>query len=540
MMRGFLLRVTALFVLIPSGLLFSQSSPDLFADGRIAEVRLAIREPDWSSALDSLKLYGEEMIVATAEIDGVKYPNVGVRYRGQGSYTYKGPRNPFQVRLDYVHPDQHHSGLKSFVLSNSLRDPSLLREYLGFAIAGDYMIAPRASFAKLFINGKYMGLFVLIEPIDKPFLDRSMPGGWTHLFKCTPDEKTKSSGSGCLKNTFCNLEFQKDPACYPSNYELKQGTGYQELIELTRVINQDPKEVEKVLDVDATLWMLAYNNVVVNLSSYSGRHSQNFYLVRGSNGKFTPLVWDLNLSFGSFKNTGKGSDLSIKELERLDPFLHRDNLTKPLIQALLSNELYRKIYLAHMKQIVKDHFRDDAFAGRTKKIHDLIRASVKEDKSFGYSFDEFNKSLVNTTGTKSRIPGLVSFMQSRSEFLWKNELLRTQTPVVVKVDLARRGQYSKDLVGEFSFHVASSKGAKKAWVFYRFSGETEFRSLPMTHTPQEGGLAGEDHFKITVSPKDANAHALEYYVLLENPAGVTFYPENYRKDPAKADLKELN
>ena len=539
-MRGFSLLAVIVVILASSVRLASQTSADLFGEGRIPEIRLTIREPNWSAMLDSLKIYGEEMIVASAEIDGVKYPNTGVRYRGQGSYTYKGARNPFQIRLDYVHPDQNHAGLKSFVLSNSLRDPSLLREYMGFAIARDYMVAPRANYARLYINGKYQGLYVLIEPIDRSFLDRTLPGAWTHLFKCTPDERVKTTAAGCLKNTYCNLEYQKDAGCYPANYELKQGQGHQDLVELIRILNKEPKEIEKVLDVDATLWMLAYNNVIVNLGSYSGRYSQNYYLVRGANGKFIPVVWDLNLAFGSYKNTGIGSDLSLKDLEKLDPFLHAGNATKPLIKALLSNDLYRKIYVSHMKQIVKDHFREDKFAARSKKLHDLIRSAVVEDKAFGYTPDEFTKSLANTTGTRSRIPGIVAFMQARSEFIWKNELFRAQTPVVAKVDLARRGQYAQEKIGEFTFDVTTAKGAKRVWLYYRFSGETDFRSMPMVLSTKENSQPGEAVFSLTVSPSAPEVHGMEYYILLENPAGVTFYPENYRKEPAKADLKELN
>ena len=39
-----------------------------------------------------------------------------------------------------------------------------------------------------------------------------------------------------------------------------------------------PPVAEKVLDVDRALWMLAFNNVLVNLDSYSGAFRQNYYL----------------------------------------------------------------------------------------------------------------------------------------------------------------------------------------------------------------------------------------------------------------------
>ena len=90
------------------------------------------------------------------------------------------------------------------------------------------------------------------------------------------------------------------------------GEGWTDLQELTKVLNTDPGKIDRILDVDNALWMLALNNVMVNLSSYSGNHSINYYLYKDGNGRFQVVPWDLNLAFGSYKNTGSGSDLELK------------------------------------------------------------------------------------------------------------------------------------------------------------------------------------------------------------------------------------
>ena len=111
--------------------------------------------------------------------------------------------------------------------------------------------------------------------------------------------------------------------------------------------------------MDHALWMLALNNVMVNLSSYTGNHSVNYFLYRDNSGRFQPLHWDLNLAFGSYKNTGNGSDLELKGLQNLDPLLHADNPYKPLISQLLKEPLYKKMYLSHIRQIVEDNFSNE-------------------------------------------------------------------------------------------------------------------------------------------------------------------------------------
>jgi hypothetical protein len=533
------LPVILLLILTAGTSLQAQKAPDLFQEGHISEIRLTIRQADWSRVLDSMKIYGEGMIVGAAEIDGLKYPNVGIRYRGQTSYTYEGKKNPFLIKLDYIHPEQQHQGYPALTLSTALRDPSYLREYLGFAIARDYMDAPKANFCKLFINNEYHGLYINIEPVDKGFLQRRMADRWSSLFKCSPKENKDLGPEHCRKGTFANLSFEEDANCYLFNYTLKEGEGWQDLIELTRILEQEPQRAEEVLDVDATLWMLAFNNVLANLSSYTGRYSSNFYLYQGTDGRFVPVVWDLNLAFGSFKNTGIGSDLSSRDMEKLDPFLHRDNPAKPLIKALLQQDLYQRIYAAHIRQIINDHFRDDRFLNRARQLQKSIQSAVAQEKFGYYTLEEFNKSLDKTIGSKTKIPGLASFMESRSVFLRKHESLRFVTPEVVTVDLAKRPVYAQETVESFNFMVTTARQTRQVRLYYRFSPDEPFQSQWLDVKPHEGLEAGQDHFAGSVTPPQG-AGSLEYYLMLSSNAAVSFYPERYRTEPNKARLEDLN
>lgn len=539
MKRAFhLLAITAamLFTMLRAD---AQKAPEVYQDGHIADFRLTIRQADWARVLDSMKIYGEGMIVGSAEIDGVKYPNVGIRYRGQTSYTYEGKKNPFMIKLDYIHPEQHHQGYSSFTLSMALRDPSYLREYLGFAIAREYMNAPQANFCRLYVNDEYHGLYINVEPVDQGFLQRRMADNWSSLFKCSPKENKDLGPDHCRKGTFANLGFEEDPNCYMFNYTLKEGEGWQDLIELTRILEQEPHRVEEVLDVDAALWMLAYNNVMANLSSYSGRFSSNYYLYQGRDGRFVPVIWDLNLAFGSFKNTGVGSDLSSRDMERLDPYLHKDNPAKPLIKALLQNDLYQRIYTSHMRQIINDHFREDRFLNRARQLQKSIQPSVSQEKYGYYTLDEFMKSLDRTIGTKTKIPGLASFMEARTSFLRKNESLRFVTPELVKLELAKRGTYAQETMDAFHFKVTTARQTRQVKLYYRFSGSEPFQSVWLDAKPHEGLAAGQDFFTGSVAPPEG-VTTMEYYLMMVNNAAVSYHPERYRALPEKARLEDLN
>lgn len=516
-----------------------QSVQPVFGGDHIPEMRLTIRQSNWSQVLDSMKLYGEGMIIGTAEIDGIKYPNVGIRYRGQTSYVYEGEKNPYQIELNYIHPDQHHQGHKSFTLSNALRDPSYLREYLGFSIARKYMPAPEANFIRLFVNNDYAGIYINIEPIDANFLERRMSGSWTTLFKCSPDTDIDKAPENCKQNTFGSLEYEEDANCYLYNYRLKEGDGWQDLIELCRILDQDPGSIESVLDVDATLWMHAFNNLTANLSSYSGQHSHNYYLLRDIHGRFSPVIWDLNLAFGSFKNTGQGSDLSIDEMIDLDPFLHEENGTKPLIRQLLANEFYRKIYVSHMRQLMHEQFRRDSFRKQCEEVMNRIKPAVSQEKNGYYTLEDFTESLDRTVGTRSKIPGLAQFMEDRVNFLKRQDAFTVVEPEVLSVDVLKRKAKESAQVNSFTISVIAGKLPKRVHLYYRFAEDQPFTSVLMEPKPDDKLGNGEARFVSKIKPANGDQR-LQYYILAENTAAVTFYPNTYRQAPLSITLEELN
>jgi len=95
-------------------------------------------------------------------------------------------------------------------------------------------------------------------------------------------------------NDFPNLVYLGDNSTsYDDAYEIKSADGWDELIDLCDTLANDLNDIELILDVDKAIWMLAFNNVLVNLDSYSGGFKQNYYLYREDNGRFASVVWDL-------------------------------------------------------------------------------------------------------------------------------------------------------------------------------------------------------------------------------------------------------
>ena len=90
--------------------------------------------------------------------------NVAVRSRGTGSRS--GTKLGLRVDFDYYTTNQKFVGLKSLVLRNSEQDPTNMHEQIAMLLFRKLgLFAPRETFARLFINNAYQGVYSVVESI---------------------------------------------------------------------------------------------------------------------------------------------------------------------------------------------------------------------------------------------------------------------------------------------------------------------------------------------------------------------------------------
>jgi spore coat protein CotH len=534
-----------LFSFLFAGLQFgnSQTKPapsELFSTDKVQDINISFKQNNWSYYLDSLRFNGDGLQAAVVEVNGQKFENAGVRFRGSKSFAPGTPRNPLHIVLDMKNKTQNYQGYHVLKLSNTLRDPSLLREVLGYEIARSYMPAPKANFAKVTINGKMYGLMANVESVNEDeFLKRYFESTDNAFFKANQDAGDKTP-AGCKNNLFGSLEYDESVTCYENNFDKISEHGTKELMELARILNQETGKIETILNVDRTLWMLAFNNVIVNLSSYTGQHSVNFYLYQDDDGRFTPIVWDLNLAFGSFKNIGTGSDLKLKALQEMDPLLQFDNPTKPLISKLLEDANYNKIYRSHLRTLLQDWFISGKFEQRAKELQKAIRPDVMADPNKYYTIAEFDASLEKTVGKKSKIPGLLELMARRTSFLKSHVDIAIFPPDIMEVQVEKREKLSSQKMSHFHITAKVDKYPRRVELFYRLDGTGKFSQVTMLDDGKnDDGTANNNVFGVTIVPQNGE-QSIEYYIQAENPGLVNYSPTNYMWEKHKSTLEALN
>lgn len=506
-----------------------------FYGKEIQEVRIQISYPNWDKKLDSLKNANPEArLLGTAWINGVRFDSVGVRYKGNSSYfrsrkeTFR--KLPMNIKLDYkIKTQKLKNGQTTIKLSNAFLDPSFIRDPLAYAIIRNYMPAPLCNFTKVFLNDKFRGVYINTESIDEEFLQKHFETTSGFLVKCDPDNwKRIRSQSGCPKGENASLVYLNDsPGCYDAFYEVDDPASWKPLLRLIKVLNRAPEDIEKVLDVDQTLWMHALNNAIVNLDSYTGSLSHNYYLWFDSTGVAHPLIWDLNMAFGGWRRNFSFEQMKDEELVQYSPMAEFDNPKRPLISKLLRTPLYRKLYVAHYKTILKEYLESGKWQAEAQAMLKEIDPWVKKDSLKLYTYEDFQQSLDKTmVSGPDRVIGLRELMEKRARWLAKHAVFSKTPPAISEVKHAANG--------DNMLFTAKLDKAENGWLFYRQEKMFAFTRTALNDKGENGDArAGDGIFSALVPSEKVK----QYYVAAENAEAAATWPERASHEYLKIQPK---
>lgn len=500
-------------------------SQDFYDINTIQTLEINFVWNNWDAKLDSLKATGngDGRLIANVKINGTNFDSVGVRYKGNSTYRPYYAKNPFNVKLDHI-IKQDYQGYETLKLSNVFRDPSFVREVISYEVARRYTPAPKCNFIKVFVNGNYHGVYSNVESIDSEFLKKHFGSKDNTFIKAGANSNWGNPEPlGCSPSnySFCSLEYLgTDSACYQKYYELKSEHGWQDLIDLTNTLNNNFSSIENILDVDQALWMLAFNNVMVNLDSYSGKFIHNYYLYKDDEGKFQILIWDLNQSLGSYKRTGFGVPvLTINDRKNLTPLLHQNDFIHFLIRKLLNNTRYRKIYLDHVRTIVEENYTNDRLKLMAQSLHALVDSAVQADPIKLYTYQNFLDNLnLTTVITNDVTPGITDLLEGRKAYLTNNSnAFPPNIPEISNVAHTRITPKSYGITAQ-ALHTDTLE------LKFRIGTNGSFQKIEMFDDGNHGdGVANDNIFGASVSLDQGTA---QYYLEAENVNAIKLMPKN--------------
>ncbi len=479
----------------------------------VAEIKIFFKEDNWSQVLDSLyENFGEEQrLKGDVEINGKTFRQCGIRYKGFSSWAKNQKKNPFNIDLDYTYKNNNYQGYKKIKLSNVIHDPSFVREVLAYDIAKQFSYAPEAGFACVYVNNVYIGLYTNVEAIDKTFLKTKFGHNSNPFFKGSPSKLVYPFG----QNSNLSDVHGDDSSNYFPYYKIESEYGWKALVEMIHILNSDSLCIlDNFLNIDKTLWMHAFNYAIVNLDSYIG-YAQNYYLYQNSQRSFEPILWDLNMSFGSFKySDGITLNLSVTKAKNLDPLQHIKQTAfspRPLIKKILINPRYQKMYIAHLRTIIDSNFSNNRYYDCAVQYQNIIDQYVINDTNKFYSYEDFKKNIDFETGSSFRYPGLKDFMEARVNYLNSYPAFRGE-PVL-------QSKFPNDELfyhGDTIHFEAICDDADSLFIFFKTTFDNPFTSLQMIKKSNEHNV-----FVIDI-PLISN-HFI-YHFWAENDSAGSFHP----------------
>lgn len=365
---------------------FSQNGNNLFNPNVIHEIRLFSDDPGLWEAL--LVHYNEsqqglENVYNPVEmvIDGTTLSTVGLRIKGFSSaWGTAGRKKPFRLDFNEFVPGQEFDGIKKISLNNAWADPSAMRDVIAYNIMRtEGVAASRTSYARLYINEEYFGLYIIAEQIDKTFLKTNFGDNDGNLYKCIGWSELAWLGP--------------DKNAYKPTIELKTNeteddwTGF---IEFVKYLNKHEisdaeyrSKFPQIFDIPAYFKVLAIDILLNNWDSYYD-HGRNFYIYDNpETGKMTWIPWDYNLSFSpsqiNILATNPGSQAF-----------------KPLIRNLLNDPEMVRLLVKAYEEILEDNFTSERLEPLINQTKQLIREEVGKDPNYAYSLESFDASLEET------------------------------------------------------------------------------------------------------------------------------------------------
>lgn len=319
-----------------------------------------------------------EYVPATVVIDGEKLERVGLRFKGNSSFRSAGGsvRKPFKLDTDRFVEGQEFRGRSKLNFSNAFKDPSFLKEKLGYEIFRDAGLpTPGVGWARvhLTVRGLHerelVGLYVLIEQVGRGFLERHLGKGASRGLLMKPER-------------FRDFEYLgDDPGAYEA-YDIKVGEDRPELIRrfaafLELIQNSGDgafaARIGELLDLDNMAAYLAANALLVNLDSFVGT-GHNFYLyLDRPDGKLRILPWDVNEVFGTF-NLGN-------DIETLQGW----NVRRPwatarrLLDRLFTLETFRERYETALAKLLAGSFGEKHLLERIDALVKIVTPYLEDD-----------------------------------------------------------------------------------------------------------------------------------------------------------------
>ena len=385
---------------------------------------------------------GEEEITATVSIlDGEECHNhlsdqaavstlARVRVRGNSSrhFIKLGYSLNFVDETDanvshsVMGMDPHHE----WVLHGPILDKTLIRNYVWYNVAGEVMdYAPNVRFCEAFINGEYMGLYLMVESVTAGDNDSRL--------QLSINRKNNTFTGYCLRvddgsneikdlNTFSMYTYQTEgvvDSVYPGTSNLtpemkariqKDFSAFERIL-YSGDYNDPRYGYEAYIDVDSFVDYFILNE----FSSNYDAGARSTYIYKEVGGPYKLCVWDFNSALDNYQEQAVDPEMFLLQNRVWFNALIQDGrFTERVIQR------YRELRETYLSEEYLNQYIDETIA----YLGDAIdRNNERWDKDFVY--DLLSPPERNPDSYEEAVQDMKQYIHVRGEWMDENiDMLR--------------------------------------------------------------------------------------------------------------------
>lgn len=349
----------------------AQTTDDLFRATTLMRVDLELHSSDWQKLKENFQ--ANTYYPADFTWNGQTVRNVGIRSRGRGSRNQNKPG--LKVDFDQYSTDQEFLGLKALVLDNLAQDPSGIHEAVSMHFYERLGIpTPRETHVKLYVRGEYIGLYAIVESVDKQFLartyglvgDDTQNDGWLYEFVWQEDWRFTDLGTDLNA-----VKLRFEATTHESKSDEEKYRKVQELITLANQTSED-RFVEVLgerFDLPGFIRFVAAQAFLAETDGFLGAYGvNNFYLYRLENQvKHVLIAWDSD-------NTFWGTTFPVQPDD-----------TNVLMQKLMRIPEYNTLWYAELARATQLAEADNWLNTEIIRIIQMIDSAMKDDPYKPYS-----------------------------------------------------------------------------------------------------------------------------------------------------------
>ena len=456
-----------LIPLIFISLLMLRPANNSFADP-LREYYVTCNQAEFDSIITN---YNEEIYIdCEFEFEGQLYPNAIIKIRGESSRGYY--KKSFKINFKKEYRFQNRDKIN---LISEYTDPSFMREYLAYDLYRRIgYSAAIAQYAKFYVNGNYMGLYLDVENMDEFFLDRIGLSEEGSLYKADAEGAALQYGIN-----------------YESYYEKKtnESSGFDDLIHLIETVHfvSDEdfyNEMDKIVDLSRLYEFIALNILLANGSTYY--HNYYCYHHPAKNIKWIFYPWDMDKAY-----TYYGSEF---QYYNAGYWVLNSFIKKVWLNAFMRRKIGEKV-----EYLIENYFIQQYYDTIIDSLISTIGNAVDKDTYKRYTYSQFIAEAANSKKYISdRIeyvlkiknhapyPFVLNAAQSNTNFMelsWQNSTDPDNDNVSYILQVSSHSYFIDSLTYEYqnitqnSYTVAGLAAGKYYWRVFACDGQLQTKCL---------------------------------------------------------------